>query len=245
MKKYLPILLFLAGIAAVTLVFVVLRKGGAEKAVDGEEGSLIEVSLEDRPIVSLTPTDDGHYLSLRINEISIPGAEMMEYELLYEVPGGVTQGVPGSVDITALSSYETELLLGSESSGKFRYDEGVEEGTMTIRFRNRDGKLLVKFSSDFHMQSGDEVLTSIDGMFSYSFENTPDGYFVTMPTIGFPGKDSIKLKEGPYGVFSSGAILPQAEVTITGGNAYLLDEGDWKMLEDSTTGTIGIFASAS
>lgn len=245
MKKYLPILLFVAGIAVVALVFIVLRRGGTEEVVDGEEGALIEVSLEDRPVVSLVPTNDGHYLSLKIGEIDIPGAETMEYELLYDVLGGVTQGVPGSVDITTLSSYETELLLGSESSGKFRYDEGVEEGTMTIRFRNRDGKLLIKFSSDFHLQSGDQELTSIDGVFSLNFEDTPDGFFVTMPTIGFPGKDTGDAKEGPYGVFSSEAIFPQGEVTVGGGNVYLLEEGDWKMLEDNNTGAIGIFISAS
>ena len=116
---------------------------------------------------------------------------------------------------------------------------------MTIRFRNRDGKLLIKFSSDFHLQSGDQELTSIDGVFSLNFEVTPDGYFVTMPTIGIPGKDTGDAKEGPYGVFSSETSFPQGEVTVGGGNVYLLEEGDWKMLEDNNTGAIGIFISAS
>lgn len=245
MKKYLPLLLLLAGIAAVVLVFVFLRKGGTDESSNDKESSLIEMDLKDRPFVSLTPTSDGHYLTLRIDEINVPRAEIMEYELLYEVPGGVTQGVPGTVDISDLSSFEIELLLGSESSGNYRYDEGVEEGTITVRFRNKDGKMLIKFSSDFHMQSDDEELTSIDGMFSYRFDDLPDGYYVTMPTIGFPGKGPGSVQEGPYGVFSSSSTFPQGEVTIDGGNVYLLDDGNWEMLEDSNAETIGIFVSAS
>jgi hypothetical protein len=245
MKKYLPLILLFAGIVVVVLVFVVLRGKDKEVVTDGDEGALIEVALKDRPVVSLTPTGDGHYLNLKVTEINIPKAETMEYELLYEVPGGVTQGVPGSVDIASLSSYETEMLLGSESSGKFRYDEGVEEGTITIRFRNRDGKLLVKFSSDFLMKTETKRLESKDGEFSCLFDSTPDGYYVVMPTIGFPGKDAGSVKKGPYGVFGSASVFPEVEVTVDGGDAYIFEDGDWKMLEDNKSESIGIFVSAS
>jgi hypothetical protein len=245
MKKYLPIILFILGIIVVAVVFFILRGRGGKESVEREETALIEVALEDRPIVSLTPTDDGHYLNLRVGEINIPGAETMEYELLYDVPGGVTQGVPGMVEIKGLSSFEAELLLGSESSGKFRYDEGVEEGMMTIRFRNKGGKLLIKFVSDFRMQSGDTELTTFDGKFKYDFDETPDGYFVTMHTIGFPGNAPDDIKEGPYGVFSSSSNIPKGEVSMDKGNVYLWEDGDWKMLEDKKSDEVGIFILAS
>lgn len=245
MKKYLPIILFLVGLVVVASVFFVLRGRGGKEVVEEKETALIEVAPKDRPIVSLTPTEDGHYLYLAISKINIPGAETMEYELLYEVPGGVTQGVPGMVDIKGLSSFNTELLLGSESSGKFRYDEGVEEGTMTIRFRNRDGKLLIKFVSDFHMQSGDTELSTFDGNFKYTFNKPPAGCFVTMHTIGFPGGAPDDIKGGPYGVFGSSSVISEGDVSMDKGNVYLWEDGDWKMLEDNKSPNFGIFLSAS
>ena len=245
MKKYLPIILLFAGVIVVVAVFFVLRGRGKKVDVSEKETALIEVALEDRPIVSLTPSEDGHYLNLKIEEINIPSADTMEYELLYDVPGGVTQGVPGTVEIKGMSSFNAELLLGSESSGKFRYDEGVEEGTMTLRFRNRDGQLLIKFVSDFHMQSGDEELISIDNKFKYVFDKTPTGHYVTMPTIGFSGKSPGGINEGPYGVFTSSPEEAAGEVSLGGGSIYMWMDGDWEMLEDNKSEEVGVFLSAS
>jgi len=247
MKKYLPIILFILGIIVVAVVFFILRGRGREESVEREETALIEVALKDRPIVSLTPTEDGHYLNLAINKINIPGAETMEYELLYDVPGGVTQGVPGMVDIKGLSSFNAELLLGSESSGKFRYDEGVEEGTMTIRFRNRDGKLLIKFVSDFHMQTRTQELSSLDGSFTYtrSLKNINNEYSVVMNTIGIPGNFSGSISSGPYGVFSSSEQEEPGTVMIDSDSVYHWDGDIWTKLEDNKSPDVGIFLSAS
>lgn len=247
MKKYLPIILFLAGLVVVASVFFVLRGRRGKEIVEEKETALIEVALKDRPIVSLTPTEDGHYLNLAINKINIPGAETMEYELLYDVPGGVTQGVPGMVDIKGLSSFNAELLLGSESSGKFRYDEGVEEGTMTIRFRNRDGKLLIKFVSDFHMQTRTQELSSLDGNFTYtrSLKNTNNEYSVVMETVGFPGNFSGSISSGPYGVFSSSLQEEPGKVMMDSESVYRWDGNDWTKLEDNKSPDVGIFLSAS
>ena len=246
MKKYLPIILFLAGLVVVASVFFVIRGRGKTEVIEDKETALIDVALADRPFVSLTPTDEGHYLSLKITKIDNPGAETMEYFLLYDVPGGVPQGVPGMVDIKGLSSFETELLLGTESSGKFRYDEGVEEGTMTIRFRNRDGKMLVKFVSKFHMQNGVDDLSSIDGEFMYIFDKTPEtGYFVTMSTIGLPGGSVKDIKEGPFGVFASLDPDLPGEVMLNSGNMHQWKEGEWIMLEDNKTDSVGVFITAS
>lgn len=169
-----------------------------------EVPSQIEVSLEDRPVVSLTPSVDGHWLKLSIEKFKID-AESLDYELLYDLPDGRTQGVPGTVALEGKSKIERDLLMGSESSGKFRYDEGVEEGDLTIRFRNDKGKLLVKFATKFHLQSGSKSLTSIDTKFSYTFDKKPaKAFFVTMETFGLPEGTSVsEVTAGPYGIFTS------------------------------------------
>jgi hypothetical protein len=59
--------------------------------------------------------------------------------------------VPGTVQLSG--DVEKKLLLGSESSGKFRYDTGITGGTMTIRFRNSSGKLLGKLETAFTFTS--------------------------------------------------------------------------------------------
>ncbi|MDP3994987.1 MAG: hypothetical protein Q8P91_04085 [bacterium] len=207
MKKYLPIALFLFGVLVlVGVYFLVIRKPA--KAPAEETSSQIEVSLEDRPIVSLTPSEDGHWLKLGIDKIKID-AKSLDYELLYDLPDGRTQGVPGTVALEGQSKIERDLLMGSESSGKFRYDEGVELGDITIRFRNGKGKLLIKFATKFHLQSGVKELTSTDDIFSFIFDRKPSKiFFVTMETFGLPKGSVSSATSGPYGIFTSGTSLP-------------------------------------
>lgn len=208
MKKYLPIILLLVGIGVfVAVYFLVIKK--PVKAPVEEISSQIEVSLQDRPVVSLTPSADGHWLKLSIGKIKID-AESLDYELLYDLPDGRTQGVPGTITLAGQSRIERDLLLGSESSGKFRYDEGVQVGDLTIRFRNDKGKLLIKFATKFHLQSGSKNLTSVDTKFSYTFDKKPSkAFFVTMETFGLPVQADVpeSVSSGPYGIFTSDASL--------------------------------------
>ena len=153
MKRFLPIFLVLLGILVLAGVYFFVIKGKKETdVVQEEETARIEVPLGERPVASLTPSSDGHWLKMVIEKIAIDAATL-DYELLYKLPDGRTQGVPGTIKLEGQDSIERDLLLGSESSGKFRYDEGVENGTLTLRFRNQKGKLIVKFATEFHLQS--------------------------------------------------------------------------------------------
>lgn len=204
-KKYLPFILLGLGVLVLVLVFVLIKNKKTDVTTD-ESGGLVEVSFPDRPFASLTPSSDGHYITLKIEKIKIPKAVSMDYELLYSLPDGRTQGVPGTADLKDKTSFESKpLLLGSESSGKFRYDEGVEEGSLTVRFRDGKGKLLAKFSTKFHLQSGVTELTSIDTNLTYTLDKKPKGiFFIVMETFGLPGSETLSAVEvGPYGIFSS------------------------------------------
>jgi hypothetical protein len=238
-KKFLPLILLLLGILVVVGAYFFVTRNKKDGDTTEDETSLIEVSLSDRPITSLTPSDDGHWLTLLVEEITIDAASL-DYELLYKLPDGRTQGVPGSITLKGESEIERELLLGSESSGKFRYDEGVDKGTLTLRFRNEKGKLIAKFSTEFALLSGISELTSIDGDFTVGLNRRSSEYFVVMETFGVPEVPTGEVVSGPYGVFSSASSLT-GTAEISSGTLYEWSGSDWV---DATSG-IGIFIGLS
>lgn len=222
LKKFLPLILLGVGLLILVLVFVLIKNKKTAVVVD-DNAPLAEVAFADRPVAMLTPTEDGRYINLKIDKITLPKAVSLDYELLYGLPDGRTQGVPGTVDLDGKTSFERKLLLGSESNGKFRYDEGVVDGSLTIRLRDSKGKLLAKFSTKWHLQSTDTELTSIDENFTYVLEKKPKGmYFITMETFGLMDKSITSVESGPYGVFSS-SELPAGEASgwqSTSGNIF-------------------------
>ena len=206
-KKYLPLIFLGVGVIVLILVFVVIKNKKSAVVVEDDTDTIAEVPFTQRPVANLTPTSDGHYINLKIDKITLPKASSLDYELLYSLPDGRTQGVPGTVDLKGETTFERKLLLGSESNGKFRYDEGVKDGSLTIRLRGSNGKLLAKFSTKWHLQSTDLELTSIDQNFTYKLEKKPKGmYFVTMETFGLMDTSITEVASGPYGIFSSDTL---------------------------------------
>ena len=206
MKKYLPIGLLAAGVLVVGLVIVAasVKKSTPNPTIDEEETEVREVPVEKRPYTSLVPSADGHWLKLSVDGINVDEAASLDYELLYKVKDGRTQGVPGTVQLKEDKNFNRDILLGSESSGKFRYDEGVSNGSLTLRFRNSGGKLLGKLSTDFHLQSGSKELSSVDGNFKYTLDKVQKGvFFVVMRTFGKMDNSSAKFTSGDYAIFSS------------------------------------------
>jgi len=190
MKKFLPLILIGIGIVITLVVFILVKNSKNNLSSDDQDAAVPELPAEQRPLVMLIPTNnpsvpgsDGHWLDFKVQKINVPGAAAMDYELIYSTGSGGQQGVPGTVKLNG-SDVERMLLLGSESSGKFRYDTGVETGTMTIRFRNDKGKLIGKLSTVFHLQTGVTELTSADGAFKHTLDKVAKGvFFVTMQTF--------------------------------------------------------------
>lgn len=240
MKRYLPLIVFGLAVLAGVFFFIRNRKPIAEET--GTE-TLAEVPFEKRPFTSLTPSEDGHWLTLGIENIDF-GAETLDYELLYKLPDGRTQGVPGTVSLEGKSTLERKLLLGSESSGKFRYDEGVEQGSLTLRFRNARGKLLGKLSTDFRLQSQTDTLDSIDGKFKFTFDKKPKaGFFVIMETFGVPA-DVKGITAGPYGIFSSVTAGLGGRVTLGSGEISYWSGSGWQKLTSGKAVGSGVFVAS-
>lgn len=210
MKKNLMLLVGIA-VLLVVVIGVFVMKGKKAEPVDDESDEVVaDLPQSQWPAMSLVPTQDpavpkslGHFLAMKVQKINVPKAETMDYLLVYSTSDGGQQGVPGSVKLTG-DTVEKKLLLGSESSGKFRFDAGVSQGTITLTFRDGKGKSLGRIVSDFHLQSDTQELTSVDGSVKYTLDKTPKGtFFVTVKTFLEPaGVESVYWQNG-YGIYAS------------------------------------------
>jgi hypothetical protein len=210
MKKIIPFVV--GGIVLLLVVVFFVAKGtkGGGATPTPEDANVPDLPQAEWPVVSLTPTSNptvpgslGHWLDFKVQNLNVQGAASMDYELIYSTSDGGQQGVPGTVNLTG-TDIDRPLLLGSESSGKFRYDAGVEQGTMTLKFRDSSGKLIGKLSTDFHLQTGVTALTSIDGNFTYNLSAIAKNvYFVTMKTFAAPAASMVVISQNGYSIFAS------------------------------------------
>jgi len=218
-KKYLLII----GIVVIALIFVgivfVIKQINQPVANNSQpiDQSVPDLPQNERPVTELIPSSDGHYLSLKVNVINVPGVSTMDYELLYKANNGVavtTEGVPGTIQLNGQTNISRDnILLGSESSGKVRYDKGVENGTLTLRFRDVNGKLLGKVATDWHLQSGTTTLTSVDGTFKYNLASLADGvWFITMQSFGTPNQNVVVFSKG-WAIFASDGLSHSGQVS--------------------------------
>lgn len=222
MKKFLPLILIGSGVILILVIVFIIAKGmkGGSVPAGQEEASIPEIPSSEWPVVTLTPTGNpkvtgsmGHWLDFKVQKINIPGAVSMDYELVYTTTSGGQQGVPGTVKLDG-TDIDRPLLLGSESSGKFRYDVGVERGTMTLKFRDSGGKMIGKLVTDFHLQTEVTTLTSIDGKFTYELDKAAKGvFFVTMKTFAEPAASMAVVSSNGYSVFASDGKPHAGKVT--------------------------------
>jgi hypothetical protein len=211
-KKSLPLIFIGAGLIALLLVVFFVAKGmkGGTATPTPEDANVPDLPQAEWPVVSLTPTSNpqvsgslGHWLDFKVQKINVSGAVSMDYELVYNTTDGGQQGVPGTVKLDG-TDIDRPLLMGSESSGKYRYDAGVEQGTMTLKFRDASGKLIGKLSTDFHLQTGITTLTSTDGKFTYELDKIAKNvFFVTMKTFTDPAASMVVISQNGYSVFAS------------------------------------------
>lgn len=249
MRKILPIfLVVLAGLAVAGGGFWLLKPGsetaeesGSPSVKTKEEKTTKELSLEEKPFVSLIPGSSCEY-TLNISGIKGDVAQL-EYEVVYKVDSGITQGVPGTVKLNGKTSITRDLLFGTESSGHRRCDKGVKDGTITVKYRDDDGKLITKVEGDFQVKESAKAL-KMDG-FELDLGKISAEKYVLMNTIGLPGKAPGQVAAGPFGVFAAKSKV-SAEVNISGeGDIYVWDSGKWTKLEDGKTTSLGTFIKAA
>lgn len=162
----------------------------------------VEMPVSQRPSISLTPSADGHYLNLKLENVP-SNITSIEYQVLYDAADNGSQIEKGIGDTIKLitTTIEKSLLLGTESctSGcKYSYDKGVIGGELTINFIDNNGQestfdtpYVLKTTADI---SKDGAISLIDNSFSVKPKTklTGNDYFVLMQNY-----------RGGYSVFSS------------------------------------------
>lgn len=249
MKKGLIIFLIVLGVLVILGVggfFLFKAKKPAEEGIPTPkpEGVLIEVPLEEQPYVVLIPRADGKEFTMEISNIK--DANTIEYELVY-LSQGLSRGVVGAINLNGETTISRKLLLGTCSRNVCKYDEGVEEGTLTLRLRGAGGTR--KVTADFHLQKGVNELTSVDGKFKFTGKLPTGSYYLTMSTIGLLVPIEKEILAGPYGIFTAGST------SIKGGKVFFEDinssaeiyawsEKAWEKLENSQANLLSVFIAA-
>ena len=163
---------------------------GSQTAVKAPVASptpkLVEMTMADRPKISLTPRQDGHMLYLKINKISA-NISQIDYELLYDAGENGAQIEKGLSDTIKDTSADVsrDLLLGTESctSGcKYNYDAGVSGGTLTMTFTTKNGQVST-FVTPFTLNSTADIKKSGE---------------IKLPTENFSVKSKTKLTGSDY-----------------------------------------------
>ncbi|MBM3205414.1 hypothetical protein FJZ41_01000 [Candidatus Shapirobacteria bacterium] len=203
-KNVLILIIILIFLALFVGGIFLLRSKARNEATQPEETQnqvALETPLEDRPFVTLTPRTDGREFRMEISRIK--NAQTIEYELVY-FAGDLSRGVIGSIELEeGENEVSRDLLLGSCSKDVCKYDEDVQKGSLTLRFRSSEGTR--KFTTDFHLQQGEKILTSQDEKFKIEGKFSTTTFYLTMGTIGLPEKTEGKVLSGPYGIFTAGS----------------------------------------
>lgn len=193
---------------------------------------IIELSVAQKPYISLIPRADGHELKLKID--NIPSSIVsIEYELLYTAIDNnleMEKGVGDTIkNIT--KNIERDLLLGTASCTngcKYKYDSGITGGTLSLNFITDSGQV-VTYQTPFVLETTADIKK--DGGLSLSTENisikgtaTGSNYFILIKNFGVPigsnAKSSLTVfsNEATNGKFSSisPTIYTKDSTSLTG-----------------------------
>lgn len=237
-------------------------------------GSIEEIDLAfdaEGPYALLTPRRDGNALILNVKRTS--SYDGISYDLAYtssveeikvtgskisadgegEGGGSIDRGVSGTISTEdKKGEYEQEILFGTCSKNVCKYDQGVENGTLTLHIRK--GNKTYKMITQWHLQKPDVALgklTSGDGHLIY----TTIADRQTLSNVGFSIiNDLTGLPKLPSGKKVSGKVyslnvplaktLPGGDISLEladnlgeGAKLYRQDGTDWKELDTNVNGS--------
>src|SRR5688572_17906226 len=155
MNKALLTTVILLAIGA-SVFFLVKRN--REPVVENESVATKTIATADLPYSVLSPHADGYRLDVKISNIKSPH---IGYQVIYTavLPNGnsVERGagtrdadLEGKTEI--IKEKDNAVVFGSASSGKFRYDEGVENGKLEVTYRDEKGKATGRAETEWHLQ---------------------------------------------------------------------------------------------
>lgn len=209
----------------------------------------IEESIKERPYVSLLPTTDRHWVTMEIKKIP-QGTKSIDYDLTYfanfegsKIERGVsTGGIP--VDLNGATEYSKKILFGSAScttgTCKYKYDENVTEGTLSIKFLGRE-----KYETAYRIQKGKEAVTvgfsTGDEIFMIKAILPANSIYLTASSIGLLTQlpSGVIAKSLPYAVFPgiSGKATVSFKTDLGNAVIYAYSSKGWQKLTTTISGS--------
>ncbi|MFC1627233.1 hypothetical protein ACFL18_01595 [Patescibacteria group bacterium] len=218
-KSQLYLVIALALVAVVGGVFFFKNKKKSETADTKTPARKVEqinkLAIKDRPYVVLTPRADGKEVTLTIDNVM--GATNAEYEMEYTA-GAMIQGVFGTIDFSEEPApVSKELLFGSCSKGKCKYDDNVSGGSLTLRVEGQGDPYVLK--SDFNLQlmsDREGVFTSKDikAKLDVGTSLPSSTYVVVAGTMGLPAELEGEVLAGPYSFTTASTKAIKGNLTI-------------------------------
>lgn len=213
-----------------------LKKPKEEETIETRKVEQInKLPVKQRPYITLTPRADGKEVTLTIDNLT--NASQAEYELEYQA-GSMIQGVFGSIDFQKEElPVSKNLLFGSCSKGKCRYDENVTGGSLTLRFEGGDEPYVLK--TDFNLQ----LMSQHEGVFAskdikakldVGKSGLPAStYVIIANTLGLPVDLDGEIIAGPYAFLAAqtqkfnGTLTIQSKEDLTSAKLFYYNGSDW------------------
>lgn len=228
MKKIIPVLLIILILSSVLLGWKFLLKkkpaGEVEEELKPRIEAINQLPLQQRPYITIEPKsetkpqDYGHWITVTIANAS--NYKKVEYEVEYQA-GNLIQGFMHRIDFAKESfPVSKEGFFGSESKGKYKYDEDVRSGHILFKFfkDNLNYDALKTYFNIQNMAEQKGLFTSNDGKASLEVGNKDlngGDYIVVASTLGLPSQTEGRIVSEPYGFYGNRSVaLNNATLTI-------------------------------
>lgn len=228
MKKILPILLIIVLVIGL-LGIKFLRKPGVNQETNKitskpKVENINQLPLEKRPYIIIEPksetrpSDYGHWITVIIDKAN--EYQSVEYDVEYQA-GNLIQGFMHRVDFSKEKlPVAKEGFFGSESKGKYKYDENVKSGSILFKFF-KDATNYDALKNYFNLQNMEEqkgFFTANDGKANLEIganDLNANDYVVITSTLGLPASIMSKVLSEPYGFYATRAVkLKNATLNI-------------------------------
>ena len=207
-KYIIAAIAFVIITVAIYFLFIFQKSPPKTKSQEtsGEVKELADLTIADRPYVTLTPTTDGAEIIISIENMS--KFDRIEYELTYladnpQIAGDkLTRGATGTDINTKDPKYKKSILLGTASRGVRSPDTGIADGKLTMHM----------FKQDEEYQSETAWTLNHIGLSASTIGDKEGNFSMDVPSLGkyfwVIVADTVGLPPNVTDFDGSGAVLP-------------------------------------
>ena len=216
-KYIIAAIAFIIITVAIYFLFIFQKSPPKTKSQEtsGEVRELADLTISDRPYVTLTPTTDGAEIIISIENMS--KFDRIEYELTYladnpQIVGDkLTRGATGTDINTKDPKYKKSILLGTASRGVRSPDTGIADGKLTMHMFVAEEEFLSE--TEWTLEKiGTSPITIADKSANFQLEMPTLGksyWVIIADTVGVPSNPpDFKVADVILPVYGTFSIAP-------------------------------------